>query len=189
MYRLTGGLADVTVRLGRGAAVYNGRTHAVWFAGMKGTGGNPWQGTALSALEFGQEDVMEGTLSFRTGDFFVSSTSTLTLPNGELSFNVTFRDTSISADVRGSARWTGSATIDGFGASCTARADVSGSLKIGVAGSALVFAGSLDAGGRIRCYVGGQRVASAGFHIGGRINNDEVEFDLPYIGNVSLDLP
>ncbi len=47
---------------------------------MKGTGDNPWQGTALSALAFGQNDFLEGTVSFRTGNFYATSTSVFTLP-------------------------------------------------------------------------------------------------------------
>lgn len=190
IYRFNKGPISLTVRLGRGSAVYNGHTQAAWFRGMKGTGDNPWHGTVLSALEFGENDFMEGTVSFRTGHFYATSTSVYTLPvNSQLLFNLTLQDTGISAAVEGSIGWRESVSINGAEASCRARGDARGSLEIGSDGSGLDFAGSLRVDGRVRCYVGDTRVASAGFDIGGEITDETVVFHLPIVGNVSIKLP
>jgi Concanavalin A-like lectin/glucanases superfamily/Regulator of chromosome condensation (RCC1) repeat/Calx-beta domain/Thrombospondin type 3 repeat len=177
------------VPLGRCSAAYNGQTQAVWFKGVKGTGDNPWQGTLFSALEFGETDYMEGVF-FANGQFFATSTSVYTAPgNAELLFRITLEDTGVSAEVAGSVEWRGTASFGGVEGSCRATANASGELEIGSTGTGLEFAGSVHVGGRVRCYVSGRQVASAGFDIGGEINDDEIVFDLPFIGEKKIDLP
>jgi len=177
------------VRLGRAAAIVNGRQQGIWFKGMKGTAGNPWQGTVLSALDFGENDVMEGTF-FDVHHFHMTSTSTLTLPgNAELAFTLIFEDSGLHADVMGGVRWNATVPVNSVDASCRARGDAEGSLDIGWGGSHLDFAGAIGVDGRVRCYVGGQRVASAGFDVSGEFTADKIKFHLPVIGSVTLNLP
>ena len=184
----------IEVPLGDGSGAYNGVTQVVWFNGVKGTGDNPWQGTLFSALRFTQTDYMEGTIFLATGKFFVKSTNVYPVPgNLELRFVVTMQNSGISAEVVGDLRWEGSATIDGVGASCVATAEARASFDIGLSGDDLTYSGFQGLEGRVRCFVGGQRVASVGFEISGTIgasaNEDEIVFDLPLIADVSIPLP
>ncbi len=190
LYRFSKGPVSFNVTLGRGSAVYNGHEQAAWFRGMKGTGQNPWQGTLLSALEFGQNDFLEGTVSFRTGRFYAHSTSVYTLPgNAELNFAVTLQDTGFRAEVTGEVEWRATERISGVDASCRARGDAEGSFEIDLSGASADFLGTLGIDGNVRCYVGSRRVASAGFDISGAVSNDRVTFHLPIIGNVSIPFP
>jgi hypothetical protein len=177
------------IRLGRTSALYNGSRQAIWFKGLKGTGDNPWHGTLLSALEFGENDFMEGTL-FADGTFFARSSSVYTLPgNAELTFQVTIENSGISAEVDGSVVWKATVPINGVDAQCKATGDLHAALAIGIEGGDLDFSGSLDVDGRVRCYVGNTRVASAGFDVGGEITEDALRFHLPIVGTVTLKLP
>jgi hypothetical protein len=185
---------DIEVPLGDGSAAYNGVTQAVWFRGLKGTGDNPWQGTLFSALQFSQTDYMEGTLFLSTGRFFVKSTSVFPVPgNLELRFVVTMQNSGISVEIVGDLRWEATVSIDGVGASCVATAEARASYEISVSNNQLKYAGSETLEGRVRCNAGGVRVASVGFEIGGQhgvaVNDDEIVFDLPLIGKVSIPLP
>ena len=187
VYHHTAPGPDFDFVLGRASAAYNGDQEGIWFKGRKGVE-NPWAGTPLSALEMNQEDVIEGTM-FANGRFFLSTTSRMNLPgDSALQLAITMSDREFTAEVTGQVAVEGGATIDGVGATCRASAAARGALEIGY-GSGLEFAGSLRLEGRMRCYVAGQRVASARFDVGGEITNDEVVFDLPYIGNVSIRLP
>jgi hypothetical protein len=173
--------------LGRASAAYNGDQAGLWFKGKKGVE-NPWAGSPLSALEMNQEDVIEGTI-FANGRFFLSTTSTMNLPgDSELHLTITMSDREFTAEVEGTLAVTGGATIDGFGAECSTTATARGALEIGYS-SGLDFSGSLRLDGRIRCYVAGERVASARFDVGGEIDNDGVTFDLPYIGKKKISWP
>ena len=53
----------------------------------------------------------------------------------------------------------------------------------------LEFAGSIGVEGSVECYDGNRRVANVGFHVGGEINDDEIVFDLPLLGEVEIELP
>ena len=188
IYKLTKPF-PMTFKLGSGSAFYNGRRQGAWFRGAKGLGDNPWQGTLLSALEFGQNDFMEGTV-FRNGNFFIRSTSSLTLPvSSSLLFDLTLRDTGIRAEVSGSVGWRVGVSIDGVEASCRPRGDVTGSLEISSDGSGLDFSGAVGIDGSVKCYVGGARVASASFILGGEITDDKIEFKLPIVGKVAIQWP
>ena len=79
--------------------------------------------------------------------------------------------------------------IDGLSASCTAGGGASGAVEIGWNNDSVTYAGSLSIQGGVRCYAGGRRVASAGFSVGGSIDDDVVRFDLPYVDSVSIRLP
>jgi hypothetical protein len=189
--RFSAGGSDFDVRLGSAAAVFSGNDQAAWVRGMKGAGGNPWQGTVLSALEFGQNDYLEAIVSYRTGHFFARSTSVYTFPGGELAFEITLRDTGIGASVTGEVHWEGTSDkFPGGTAGCNANANLHGGFEIAWLGHRLEFAGSLQAKGSVKCYIAGQKVGSAGIDIGGEINNDEIVFDLPLIeDDVSIPLP
>ena len=179
---------DFDFVLGRASAAYNGDQRGLWFKGQKGVE-NPWSGTPLSALEMNQEDVIEGTM-FATGRFFLSTTSTMNLPGAsELHLAITMSDREFTAEVEGTLAVGGSATIDNVGsASCRATATARGALEIGYS-SGLDFSGSLRLDGRMRCYVGDTRVASASFDVGGEIDNDGIVFDLPFIGKTRVEWP
>lgn len=190
LYRFSSGPISFNVTLGRGSAVFDGHRQAAWFRGMKGFGDNPWQGTLLSALEFGQDDFLEGTVNFRTGNFYATSTSVLSLPyNAALTFNLTLQDTGISAEVGGSVKWEADVPINGIDANCKASAAARGSFAIDLSGSSADFAGSLGLNGDVKCYAGGHRVARKDFEISGAVSNDRIKFRLPLIGNVSIPLP
>jgi len=95
----------------------------------------------------------------------------------------------MSAEVTGTVKWTGSVGIGGANASCTATGTASGSLAIDWGAGSLDYAGSLHVSGSVKCYVGGNKVASAGFSIGGDIDGDVIRFDVPYLDDVSIHLP
>lgn len=180
---------SVTLQLGEGSAFYNGPRQGAWFRGTKGLGQNPWHGTLLSALEFGQNDFMEGSI-FRNGQFFITTSSTLTLPvSSSLKLQLTLQDTGIRAEVAGSIGWRADVTIEGVSASCRARGDATGSIEIGSDGSGLDFSGSVSIDGAVGCYVGGRRVARAEFNVSGEITDDHIVFRLPIIGSVKVKLP
>jgi hypothetical protein len=143
----------------------------------------------LSALEMPDETVLEGTM-FLDGRFFLSTTSTMNLPgDGELRFAISMTHLDFTAEVTGSVEVEGSASIDNVGsASCRASADARGSLEIGFS-SGLDFAGSISLDGRMRCYVGSTRVASAGFDIGAQIDNQGISGHFPYIGRFKVNWP
>jgi hypothetical protein len=188
--RFSAGRSDFDVRLGRATAVFNGNQEAVWFRGLKGPADNPWQGTALSFLEFSQNDYLEAVVFYGTGDFFATSSSVYTLPGAEFAFLITLQDTGIRAEVTGSVEWDG--TSDDFPAGtagCNADGHANGGFEIDVSGTGLEFAGWLRVDGSVKCYIAGRKVGSAGFDVGGEINEDEIVFDLPYIGDVSIPLP
>jgi hypothetical protein len=95
----------------------------------------------------------------------------------------------VKAEMAGRVRWSATASVDGVSASCTATAEVRGTLVIETAGSDLQFSGALGLDGRVVCEAAGVRVGSAGFEVGGEIRRHEVVFDLPYLGKVSIPLP
>jgi hypothetical protein len=140
-------------------------------------------------LQPSQDGYVEGTFH-ANGQFFFTATGVYETPtNEEFTFHITADNSGVRAEVEASVRWSASVSIDHVSASCTATADARGTLEIGTAGSGLDFAGSIRLDGRVRCRAGGVRIASAGFDVGGEINDDEIVFDLPFIGNVAIPLP
>lgn len=190
VFRFAKGPLSGEIRIGRESALLNGPERALWFRGTATNQDSPFAGTLLSALEADQEGFLEGTF-YANGQFFFTAEGVYTTPtNEEFTFHVTADNSGVSAEVAGSVRWSATVSIDNVGsASCTATADARGTLDIDTAGPGLDYAGSLRLEGRVRCRAGGVVVASAGFDIGGEINNDEVVFDLPYIGDVAIPLP
>lgn len=181
---------NIEVRLGLASAAYNGRMGAMWFKGTKGTGDNPWQGTLLSNLKFGDTDYLEGSI-FSDGRFFARSTSVYTAPtNAELVFDITMQNSGVTAAVEGTAEWTATVSFENIGsATCHATADSRGALELGIDDGDLEFSGSIRYEGRVRCRAGGVTVASAGYDVGGEINQDGIVIDLPFIGDVTVPLP
>ncbi len=176
------------IRLGRASALYNGPRHAVWFKGMKGTEGNPWQHTALAALEFGENDVLEGTF-VDVDNFFFRTSSTYKLPGAELVFLIEFDDDGLHAEITGGVKWSLTVPIDGVNADCSVKAEAEGSLDIRW-NAGLDYAGSLGAKGKVTCRAGGVTLASGGFNESGEITDDDyVKFHLPLVGNVKLKMP
>jgi hypothetical protein len=176
------------LKLPKTSIVYNGEQEGMWIRSSL-AGVSPWSGTLLDQLETKQEDVLEGQ-AFANGHFFLRLTSHLDLPaGGELHMAFTQEDTGMSADVTGTVKWTGSVGIGGVSASCTATASANGALAIGWGAGSLDYSGSLHVSGSVKCYAGDNKVASAGFSIGGDIDGDIVRFDLPYLDDVSIHLP
>ena len=124
------------------------------------------------------------------GRFFVSTTATLNLPgDDQIDMFISMTNREFTADVTGSFKVKGNVSIDNVGsASCSASADVHGSLEIGNS-SGLDFSGSIGLDGRMRCYVGNTQVASASFDISAEISNKGISGDFPYIGEFGVDWP
>jgi hypothetical protein len=188
VYGYRGALPDFDMRLGRASAAYNGARQGLWFKGKKGAE-NPWKNSPLAALEMSNEDVVEGTI-FADGRFFLSAGSTFDMPGeSDLELDISMSHQRFTADVGGSIKVSGSASIDNVGsASCSASAAANGSLEIGYS-SGLNFSGSIDLSGRMRCYVNNHEVASARFDVGARISDDAISADLPFIGEFKVRWP
>jgi hypothetical protein len=171
---------DFDFVLGRVSAAYNGEQEGLWMKGRKGLE-NPWEGSALAALEMNQEDVLEGTI-FSNGRFSLSTTSTMQLPgSSELHLTIFISEREFLAEIEGNIRVAGGVTIDGVGAECRSNTTARGALEIGYS-SGLDWSGSIRLDGRMRCYAAGVQVASASFDVGGEIDNEGIVVDLPYLG-------
>jgi hypothetical protein len=185
-FRIPGSTLDL--KLPKTSIVYNGEQEGMWIRSSL-AGVSPWSGTLLDQLETKQEDILEGQ-AFTNGHFFLRLTSHLDLPGGgELHMAFTQEDTGISADVTGTVKWTGSVGIDGVSASCTATAELGGSLDIDVDGNSVDYAGSVRLEGSVKCFAGGTKVASAGFSVGGEIDGNLIRFRLPFLNAESFRLP
>jgi hypothetical protein len=185
-FRIPGSTLDL--KLPKTSIVYNGEQEGMWIRSSL-AGVSPWSGTLLDQLETKQEDILEGQ-AFANGHFFLRLTSHLDLPGGgELHMAFTQEDTGISADVTGTVKWTGSVGIDGVTASCTATAEVGGSIDIDVDGNSVDYAGSVRLKGSVKCFAGGTKVASAGFSVGGEIDGNLIRFKLPLLNTESFRLP
>ena len=51
------------------------------------------------------------------------------------------------------------------------------------------YAGSVRVAGSVKCFVGGTKVASAGFSVGGEIDGNLIRFRLPLLNTESFRLP
>lgn len=182
------GKFDLT--LPRASLLYSGLRDGLWVKAVSdGAGGNIWQDSPFSGLEMQTDNVFEGEI-FGDGGFFLRVESGMNLPgNSRLEFVFTIEEDRIAAEIGGRVEWTETVGIDGLSASCTAGGGASGAVEIGWNNDSVTYAGSLSIQGGVRCYAGGRRVASAGFSVGGSIDDDVVRFDLPYVDSVSIRLP
>jgi hypothetical protein len=189
VFRYAKGPLSGEIRLGHESAMLNGLERALWFRGHSTTDDNPYQGTLLNALQARQEDYIEGSF-YADGRFFLTGTAVYETPtNEDFTFRLTADNSGVRAELEGEVKWSATVSIDGASANCTATADARGAVEITTDGSNLDYAGSIGVEGRVRCRAGSVLVASAGFDVGGAINNQEVVFDLPIIGDVKIPLP
>ncbi|MGH2806673.1 MAG: Calx-beta domain-containing protein [Actinomycetota bacterium] len=176
---------DFVTPLGRATAVYNGQEEALWFRGRKHPEENPLAGTPFSFLGMTPEDFIEGIIH-SDGRFAVTGGTRLNLPgDGLLEIKLDLTDEAVTADVTGTVEMTGSVRISGVEAKCTAKGGARGVFSFSYA-SGLHMSGSLGVDGRVRCYAGGQKVASASFDLSGRIDDGRLIFRLPILGEEAI---
>lgn len=170
------------VRLGGGSVVYNGAQQGLWLHAVRGQGGeNPWQGTPFAALNMSQDDFLEGSVFFRTGEFRLHVGSSYKLPAAKAEFSLTLTNLSFEAHVLGEAGF--SVRVRDVGkvsAKATFEADLV--MNFNSQFNRVHYVGTVTATGKVSRLFSGS--------IGARVEDGTVYFDFPLdIGELALGLP